>query len=582
MAQTQVYKDDEINVVERDIDKMRNRPTMYLSSLNAAGCLHVCKELIDNSRDECGKKDSPGNEIHLEIFNDHITVSDNGRGIPTNLLQIVHETNQAGSNMTRSGGSTVGENGTGTTLAVATASKLIVTTFRPTEKKCLTLMYEEGVLVEKKESPYKAKFGGLTTTYYPSKKILGVKNIPVDDLLEWVKDMDYTLPKSTKFVYSYNKKEYTVNHKTLLDYLNEHVIDIKDKDGEELSKFMCDPISIKASGKLKEIFNEQTFNRSFNVECMFVYTNPIIKDDDIRKSWMNMIYTSLNGTHMDGCINGFARAMKELVIRKKKQLEGESIKRDILSHLQVILKATCDFAHMFSSQGKHHVFPENLGKAIEDAVYEEIMKMPVSKLDTMVDVIIANNRVRKEGEKARDINKQTKTRNWEKITSFIPCASIRTPEPKELFLVEGLSAGGGLRNARDARYQAILQFKGKNLNVWDCDLNRTMQSETWLNLVKVLGCGIGPTFDIKKLKFDKIIITSDADPDGKHIRVQFLSFFLKYMPEIITEGHLFMAEPPLYGLKDGKNMRYVSDKSEYIEVCINSISDIQIEFPEVV
>ena len=142
-----VYKDDIINVVDRDIDKMRSRPTMYLSALGSAGCLHVCKELIDNSRDECLKKDSPGNSIEVAIYKDHIIVKDNGRGIPTNMLQVVHETNQAGSNMTRSGGNTVGENGTGTTLAVATASKLVVSSFRPQEKKVLTLVYEEGQLV---------------------------------------------------------------------------------------------------------------------------------------------------------------------------------------------------------------------------------------------------------------------------------------------------------------------------------------------------------------------------------------------------------------------------------------------------
>lgn len=581
MAQVKQYQDDVINVIERDIDKMRNRPTMYLSSLNAAGCLHVCKELIDNSRDECLKKESPGNEIIVEIFKDHIIVLDNGRGIPTDMLQIVHETNQAGSNMTRSGGNTVGENGTGTTLAVATANKLIVTTFRPQEGKMLVLVYNEGKLVERKEEKYNGKHSGLCTVYYPSKKILGVKSIPVDELVEWIKDMDYTLPKSTHFIYKVNGEEYSVSHKSLIDYLNENVPEIDSKEDEMISKFMCEPLTINVSGKLKELFNEQTFNRAFDVECVFIYTNPKIKEDDIRKSWMNMIYTSLNGTHMDGCVNGFIRAMKEFVLRKKKALEGENFRKDILSHLQVVVKATCNFAHMFSSQGKHHVFPEDLGKAIEEAIYESIMKLPASKLDMMVDVIIANNRVRKEGEKARDITKQTKTRNWEKITSFIPCASIKTPEPKELFLVEGLSAGGGLRGARDARYQAILQFKGKNLNIWDCDLDRAMKSETWLNLVKVLGCGIGPTFDIKKLKYDKIILTQDGDADGFHIKVQFLAFFLKYMPEIITAGKLYTSNPPLYGLKSGKDMIYVSDKNEYIDKCINSVSNIEIEFPEV-
>lgn len=575
-----IYKDDKINVIERDIDKMRKRPTMYLSALGSQGCLHICKELIDNCRDECLKKESPGSNINVIIKKDCITVTDDGRGIPTDMLQVVHETNQAGSNMTRGGGATVGENGTGTTLAVAAASKLIVTTFRPQENKSMTLVYEEGKLVESTTSPCKDAHG-LTTTYYPSKKILGVKTIPVEELLEWLHDMDYTLPKSIHLKYVCDGKESTVRHKTLVDYLIEHVSDM---DDASISKFLCEPLVVNVSGKLKEEFDDQVFDRSFDVECAFIYTNPAIKDDDIRKSWMNMIYTSLNGSHMDGCVDGFTRAMRELCVRKRKNLEGENIRRDILSHLQVVVRATTDFAHMFASQAKHNVFQKDLGKAIEAAVYEYIMKIPMSKLDGMLETIIANNRARKAGEQVRDLNRQVKTRSWEKLTSYIPHSSVKTVEPKELYLVEGLSAGGGLRGARDARFQAILQFKGKNLNIWDCDIERVMKSECWANLVKILGCGIGPTFDIKKLKFDKIIIASDADPDGKHIRTQHCAFFLRFMPEIITDGHLYMAEPPLYGLRDAssksKQLFYVADKQEYIEACINSISGIKIEFPE--
>ena len=579
MAKQQQYKDDKINVIERDIDKIRNRPSMYLSALGFPGCLHACKEIIDNNRDECFKKDSPGNSIYVEIFKDHIHTRDNGRGIPTDMLEIVHETNQAGSNMTRSGGSTSGENGTGTTLITAVASRLVVTTYRPTEKKKLTLVYEEGVLVDKKLESYNGKEHGLETTFYPSKKILGVKTIPIDELLEWVRDMDYTLPNGIELTYKCNGVEKRVEHKKLIECIDTCIPEMSDPT---ISKFMCQPLDLCVSGKLKEEFDEIEYDRQFKVEAVLIYTNPAINCDDVRKSWMNMIYTSLNGTHVDGVINGYIKAIQEAVIKKKKSLEGENIRKDILSHLQVVVRASCDFAHMFESQGKHNVYPTVLGKAIEKAVYDLMSSMPLSKLDEYVEIIIANNRVRKAGEQARDISKQTKTKQWDRPTSFIPCASISTPEPKELFLVEGLSAGGGLRSGRDARYQAILQFKGKNLNVWDVDLERVMKSEPWLNLVKVLGCGIGPTFDIKKLKFDKIIISTDADIDGYHIRVGFCSFFLKYMPGIITDGKLYIAEPPLYALKGvGKDIIYVATQHEYIQTCIDSIGSIKISFPEI-
>lgn len=574
------YKDDKIKVIERDIDKIRNRPSMYLSALGFPGCLHACKEIIDNNRDECLKKESPGNMIHVEIFKDHIHTWDNGRGIPLDMLQVVFETNQAGSNMTRSGGSTSGENGTGTTLITAVASKLIVTSYRPQEKMSLTLVYEEGKLIESSTKPCNGDKHGLEMTFYPSKKILGVKTIPVDDLVEWIMDMDYTLPKGIDLIYEYNGETHKVAHKELIDYLDDV---IPNMDDPKISKFMCAPLKLNVGGELMEEFDEWSEKRHFEVECVLIYTNPAIRDDDIRKSWMNMIYTSLNGVHVDGVVNGYIKAIREAVIKKKKSLENENIRKDILSHLQVVVRATCDFAHMFESQGKHNVYPIPLGDAIRDAIYNAICEMPLSKLDEYVDIVIANNRVRKAGEQARDINKQTKTKQWDKPTSYIPCSTIKTPEPKELFLCEGLSAGGGIRGGRDARYQAILQFRGKNLNIWDVDLDRAMQSEPWLNLVKILGCGIGPTFDIKKLKFDKIIITTDADIDGLHIRVQFCSFFLKYMPEIIEAGKLYIAEPPLYELSGSKrDAIYVATQQEYIQVCIDSIGAMEIEFPEAV
>lgn len=573
------FKDDDIKVIESDIAKMQNRPSMYLASLGQAGCLHICKEIIDNNRDECFKKESIGDSITIDITRDRIITSDNGRGIPTNLLRVVHETNQAGSNMVRSGGATSGENGTGTTLSCAMAKKLIVTTFRPVEKKKLTLEYNDGILVREELENYTGDRSGLETTFYPSKKVLGVDKIPVEDLYRWIKDMDYTLPKGINIEYTINGKKYHVQHKDLEEYLKDA---LKENNDDNEVEYLCEPLKIHVSGKLKEIVLEKEYNRSFEVEALIAYTVPEYRNDDIRTSWMNMIYTMQNGTHMDGVIKGFSKAITDAVCKRKKTLEGENLTKDINAHLQVVVRASCDFANLFSSQAKHHVWPTNLEKAIIDSVESYVSKLGPSKLGDICEVVIANNRARKAGEQARDINKQTRTKQWEKITSFIPCSTVKTPEPKELFLVEGLSAGGGLRGCRDAKYQAILQFRGKSLNIWDCDLERTMKSDSWSDLIKVLGCGIGPTFDIKKLKFDKIIIATDADIDGYHIRVGFLSFFLKFLPEIIEEGRLYIAEPPLYALKQKgcKDFTYVATQTEYIEKCIQSVGNIAISFPE--
>lgn len=571
MANLRKMKDDEMTIITNDIQRIRTRPSYIIGFLGEKGILHLCKEIIDNNRDECMKEESPGDTIEIEIYKDHIVSRDNGRGLPTNLLRTIHETTQAGSNMTRSHGNTAGENGIGTTAFTALSNKLIVTTYRPQEKKKLTIEYHEGKLVNETLEDYKEKHHGLETYFKPSKKILGEGDIPVDQLIEWLHDFEYTLPKKTTMSYIYNGEKKTLRHLELGEFFKENIPN---------DMFMSAPIVVTCDGKLQELVKGVTYDRSFHVEASFMYASPEYRGEDIRKSWMNMIYTSQNGSHMNGVVNGICRYLSERSKARKKSLEEEDLKRDILSHLNVVVKAECDFANMFASQAKSTVFPRQLGIAIADAVYKELCEMNQSKLSELVDIVIQNNRVRKEGERVRNIASETKKKQWTKPDSYLPCASIKTPEPKELFLVEGNSAGGGINSARNAKFQAILMFRGKSLNAWDLTLDQTLKSNVWYDLVKVLGCGIGSTFDIKKLNFDKIIIATDADVDGYHIRVGICSFFLRFMPELLEAGKVYIAEPPLYKLASGKQILYVASHGEYIQECIRSVGNVMLEFPE--
>lgn len=564
-------KDDKMNIIERDIDKIRNRPSMYISSLGEMGVLHLCKEIVDNNRDECYKKESPGNKIDIEITDKYIISRDNGRGIPTKIVRKVHETLQAGSNMERAGGMTAGENGAGTTAYTALASDITITTLRPSEKKSLSLHYVEGELVDEIwDLSYNGKDSGMITKFTPSKKIMGTSRIPVEMLVEWLKDFDYTLPRSIQMNYTVNGKKMKVEHKDLDEFFD---IDIP-KDNR-----FCSPLTFKCSGNLQETFMNKTYDRKFNIEAAIVYSSGDYRGELIAHSWMNMIYTTQNGSHVTGVISGFSKYMTEKLVAKNKKYADEDLKKDILAHFNIVVKAECDMAHMFSSQAKHTVFSNALGSAIRNATYEALKNMNQRVIDDMIDVIISNHRARIEGEKARNISRSTREiKSWSKPDSFLPCSSVKSEQPKELFLVEGMSAGGGLRSARNAKFQAILQFRGKSLNVWYRDLDRVLQSDIWLNLVKILGCGIGPTFNIKKLNYDKIIIATDADIDGYHIRVGFIAFFVKYMPEIIHAGKLYVAEPPLYKLARGKDVSYVATQREYINKCIDTIGDLEIAF----
>lgn len=562
-------KDDKMDIITNDIERIRKRPTMIVGFVGSKGILHLCKEIINNNTDECFKKESPGDTIHIEITKDYIISEDNGRGLPTNLLRTIHETSQAGSNMTRAHGASAGENGIGTTAFTALSSELIVTTFRPQEKKKLTIHYKEGKLVEEILEDYKEKHHGLRTYFKPSKKIMGESEIPVKDLVEWIKGFEYTLQPTTKVSYKVNGTEYQIQHKTIDKYFSEVIPE---------DKFMSPPIRIECEGKLNEIVMGETYDRMFKIDAAVMYASPDYRGEDLRESWMNMIHTAEGGSHINGVVNGLSKYLTERVLARKKALEDDDLRRDILMHLNVAVKADCDFANIFASQEKSKVDSRNLASAISNAVYQKLCDMNQSKLNDLVEIVIQNNRVRKEGEKVRNVSAESRKKQWTKPASYLPCSSIKTTQPKELYLVEGNSAAGGINSARNATFQAILMFRGKSLNTWDLTIDEALKSNVWFDLVKVLGCGVGASFDMKRLNFDKIIIATDADVDGYHIRVEQASFFLKYLPEIIHAGKLYIAEPPLYKLVSGKQVSYVTTQTEYIQECIRSVGNLKLQF----
>lgn len=574
MSKIQKFEDDEMYIKTSDIDAIQHRPSMYISQLGEGGAGQICRELIDNSRDECSKKKSPGDEIYIEIDDHHLFVKDNGRGIDTKQLQIIYETNQAGSNMLRAGGETVGENGSGTALATAFAGKLVVVSTRPQEKKRLTLEYHDGELINEKLENYTGNEHGLSNYYEPSKLYLGTNKIPVDDLVEWIRDFDYTIKDDYKITYKIKGKTYKVEHKPLKKYIQLHCMDA--------NAFATFPLEFSCNGKLDEVSQGKTYHRTFSVDAVLVYATPEYTDELICKSWMNKINTIQHGSHLNGVLKGYQMFITEKCIKRNKKLEDEDLRKDILNHLHIVVNARCNLAHMFSGQTKYNCISPTLEKMIIDATYESLNNSASKEIvEQFVDMVIGNHRARVAGEQSRNINKAIKDdKKWTQPKCFIPCSNVKCEFPREIYMVEGNSAGGGLRAARDARFQAIYQARGKTLSVWMKTIEEVLQSQVWRDFIKCLGCGIGPTFNIKKLKYDKIIIATDADIDGFQIRVLDVSIFVKYFPEIIQAGKLYIAEPPLYRLERGKEHFYVATQNEYIDACIKSIGDVKISFPE--
>lgn len=570
MATKNQFKDDKYKIIHNDIQKIRERSSMYISSLGEAGIFHLCKELVDNASDEALKENSPCDAFTVELTNKSIRVYDNGRGIPTDLMQEVFETLNAGSNMERDGGSTRGINGAGTACLLALSSYLRIVSTRPIEKKRLTLEYHDAELVERTLEDYTGSEHGLDVTFKPSKKLMGDDKIPVHLVTAWLDEMQYTLHPKIKVTYVVNGKVTTIHHKWLREFFDTDI----PKDAR-----LSNILSSSFEGTTIETTNGLNHKRFFRCEYAIVYSDPSkYKGDDIRQSWMNMINTIEHGVHVDGILKAFINYMTEECVKRNKKLSGEDLKRDVLAHLHIVVKAECDLAHVFSSQVKHKCFPKFLEDDIKKACYEKLKSENNPAVASMVEVILGNHRARMAGEQARDLSKATRVKKkWQQTEKYIPPTSAKTEHPKELYLVEGDSAAGGVNGSRYP-WQGILMFRGKNLNPYEGDPLKTINSDSWKNLIPILECGVGPTFDIKKLKFDKIIISTDADIDGYHIRVEHMTFFLRFLPEIIRAGKLYIAEPPLYQLTRGKSISYVATQTEYIQACIQSIGDLQIRF----
>lgn len=559
-------KDDKIDIIVNDIERLRTRTTVFIGSLGR-GALHLAKELIANNIDECSKDISPGDTVKITIDDHYISSSDNGRGIATDKLQVIHETMQAGSNMTRANGYTTGENGIGTSTYTALSAEMEVTTFRPQEGKKLTLRYKEGKLEERIEEPYDGP-SGLYTRFRPSKQIFGSDKIPVEDVIDWLDKLSYTLKVGVVVSYTYKGKEYFVDHKNMNDFIKERAKD----------NLLSQILTIELDNDIEEFKNGKTAKKHYELEAAFAYTNDEYRDNIIKQSWMNRVETIDHGYHVSGIEKGLCQYLTERAIAKKPSLAKEKLDKDFYNNFNIVVKCSSNIADMFEAQSKTRVTAANLGNIITEDT-KKWCKKHADELDEFVDIVIQNNHVRKEGEKSRFLDRITKQKKWDKPDKFIDC-SVTDKRPKELYIVEGNSAQGGLFQAK-LPFQAILPLRGNILSVWDVPLEDAIKNEEIKTIAMVMECGTGSNFNIDKMKYSKVIIATDADVDGYHIRSLLMILFRKFFPALVEAGMVWIAEPPLYSLKvkGSKDPVCVATNNEKFEECIKSIGKININFP---
>ena len=567
------FVDDKFTHLEADVDKMRNKSRMYISFSNELAAKAVMLEGLYNSLDECRNPRSPGNTISIEYDErcDTVKISDNGRGIPTDVLELLFTTLNSGSNIDSGSKNdletdTLGRNGVGTLALNALAAVADITTYRGgTENKMKRIVFNEGIKVSEEEKPCDKSKHGMLVSYTPS-KVLGKKTRIVwphikDELI----NLQFLNKKKVKMYSIYTNKDGVSERHEYKTQPFEDILALRNDKKTLLSDKIL--VTLEDRNIIEEI-GDKKYKRFISMEIAFAFTsnatNPYID------SFCNTNNTIDNGDHLDGAIEGLCRYFQQVTKASLTERDKLDIKwDDVKMGLSIAVSLRTNMEEIFTNQSKHKIQNDDIGKIIKDKTLESLQNYfrdNPAKLKECINIVKVNAKARREGDKARlSVVKEVLT-NWGsyKMKNYDPCTN-KGKEYKELYIIEGDSAKGSLKNSRDPRYQALFAIRGVSANVFKLSLDKIIGpngNKEFNDLVKVMGCNVGAKFDISKLQFDKIIIASDADVDGLFIRSLLCSFFFKLFPEIIQDGKLFIAEPPLYRIDDKANP-FVINKEDY-------------------
>lgn len=572
--------------IEEDIKKIQIKTNMYMKAYGSKGALHLVCEVVQNCVDEIADPDSNGS--HIEVIydrkDDSLTAEDDGRGFPETdyPLDIFCTTIQSGSKFMRASNvRTAGEFGLGLTAVNALSDTFTLISYREKEKCQHKLVFERGekVLDEKLPLDKGGKKHGSYIKFSPSQKFLGpTTRIPEDGLEDKLDDMAYQLP------------EYASIHYTLMDgfeVIKEKVITRKDEihliDKMLSTKsIILKPIIISAHSDFIETIPNldptvegDTVDKERSADYSIIIAYDDITEPNMN-SYCNFTNTTEGGVHLKAAEAAFCRYIQNqtkdsLNAREKDKLDIQW--SDIRDGLKMVVTLSTNANVEFVGNAKEQIASQLLLKVMTEGFTSAIkayFEENPDKLNAITKIVKTSAKVRVESNKLREASTKNTMNSLKEhqIKEFIPCSN-KGNMYKEIYLFEGLSPQGGAGNARDTHTQALLAFRGVTANPIKKSLPELMHPQTgnveFRRMVDVLRCGIGPTFDLNKLYYDKIILMTDADIDGAGISASLSAFFLYHMPEIPRAGKLYRVVPPLYKIDD-KDHPYVHTKKEKVEV----------------
>lgn len=568
------FEDDKFVHLESDISKIRGRFRQYISYSNEKGAASVVTELLYNCIDECRNPKSPGNKIHVEFDerDGFIRVDDDGRGIPLGILEKVYTSLNMGSNIDTSDkaslkAETLGQNGTGTLAICGLAERVEITSYRGgTEDKYKTLVFEEGIKVDEKDGKCAPNKHGMSIRFKPS-KIMG-KNTRIvwDDVHTELVNFQFMNKQGIKVDSIYYDKDGNVTNEK---YKALPFVEILNRNNKETFISQKYSFTIDADNVDEEI-DGRIIKRFLSMDLVFVYTSSLTPYID---SYSNSNNTVDNGDHLDGAIEALCRFLQTSTKNSLGEKEKEKLDikwEDVKNGLSIAVALRTNFERLYTGQTKHKVVSNDIRKIIVNLLsdyFNTYFTKNQSQLKELINIVKMNAKARREGDKIRTAVVKNTLTNWSsfKMKNFDACTN-KGKEYKELFIIEGDSAKGLLKQARDPRFQALFAIRGVSLNVFKVDIDQIVGpkgNREFTDLITVMGCNVGSKFDLSKLNYDKIIIASDADVDGLFIRSLLMAFYFKIFPEIIEDGRLFIAEPPLYRINDKKDP-FVINTTDYI------------------